>query len=123
MIFINEKENIKYSISNNFNPKFLTPISKNLTDKLNNNWDDYNEVYHCCKLIEKIKENENMKVDFHTLTKNDNYIGIALVTYGNIDFNIFFNTPLNIEEKENEILIFNYFHIYEYFIFIPYNVS
>ena len=52
-----------------------------------------------------------MKVDFHTLTKNDNYIGIALVTYGNIDFNIFFNTPLNIEEKENEILIFNYFHI------------
>ncbi len=111
MIFINKKENIKYFISNEFHPKFLTPISKNLTDKLNNHWDDYDEVFHCCNLIERIKKEENINIDFHVLTKDDVCVGIALASYSNIKLDIFFNSSINIKENLNDILIFNYFHI------------
>ncbi len=50
-------------------------------------------------------------MDFHVMMRDDKYLGIALVSRGSIDYNIFFKEPILISENKNEILIFNYFHI------------
>ncbi|MBP1970250.1 hypothetical protein J2Z83_002368 [Virgibacillus natechei] len=111
MEIIGTNNDINFAVTNQFDSKYLNPIILNLLYKANNDWDDYNELYHCCQLIENINRNNNMEVDYHVMIKDKNYIGIALVSRGSIDFNSFFKQPILVSENTNEILIFNYFHI------------
>lgn len=110
-IILGNMNGIDFGISSEFNGKYLAPIIKNLLYKAENEWDDYDEVYHCCKLIEKIKSSENMKMDFHIMKKDEKYLGIALVSSGILDYPLFFREPVQIDEEDQDVLIFNYFHI------------
>ncbi|MDS0527420.1 hypothetical protein NNC19_17150 [Clostridium sp. SHJSY1] len=107
MEIINNRNGIDFGISNEFKSEYLTPIIKNLLFKAENQWDDYNEVYHCCELIENVK----MNMDFHIMKKGEKYLGIALVSHGILDYKTFFNESIQINEDTKDILIFNYFHI------------
>ncbi|MBM7609783.1 hypothetical protein JOD29_003059 [Lysinibacillus composti] len=112
MEIIHKRNEITFGVATEFNSKYLTPIIKNLLYKAENEWDDYNEVYHCTNLIEKVKKNKDMKMDFHVMLKDGEYVGIALVTSGIIDYKTFFNESITLnDENKNDVLIFNYFHI------------
>lgn len=110
-ILLYKKDNMEFRVTDKFSSKMLTPIIKNLISKAENNWDDYNEVYHCCNLIESVKKNPKMKMDFHYLLLDDNIVGIALLTYGEIDKDLFFPSEFELLDKIEDIVIFNYFHI------------
>ena len=47
-------------------------LLQNLFYKVENQWDDYEEVYHCSKLIQEVKKNKNMNMDFHIMKKDEN---------------------------------------------------
>jgi hypothetical protein len=111
MEVLHNRNDISFGVANEFNSKYLTPIIQNLLFKVENEWDDYNEVYHCCNLIERVRNNKDMNMDFHLMVKDKQYIGIALVSRGNIDTKTFFKEPISLSENTNDILIFNYFHI------------
>lgn len=111
MKIINSINEIDFGISKEFQSQYLTPIIQNLLFKAENQWDDYDEVYHCNRLIQGVKKAKNMNMDFHIMKKNEKYLGIVLITGGSIDYSLFFKEQIDIEEKENEVLIFNYFHI------------
>jgi hypothetical protein len=108
---ISTTDGIDFGISKEFQSQYLTPIIQNLLYKAENQWDDYDEVYHCSKLIQGVKKNKDMNMDFHIMKKDEKYLGIALITSGKIDYSLFFKEQIDIEEKDNEVLIFNYFHI------------
>jgi len=109
-VLLNEN-GLDFGISDKFDSRYLVPIIKNLLSKAETNWDDYNEVYHCCKLIETVKADHRMSMDFHFLKNSEQYLGIALVTHGELNLELFFKKSFQIAEKVNDILIFNYFHI------------
>lgn len=111
MEIINSANGIDFGVSKEFQSQYLTPIIQNLLFKSENQWDDYDEVYHCNRLINWVKKNKDMNMDFHIMKKDEKYLGIALVTSGKIDYSLFFKEEIDIEEKDSEILIFNYFHI------------
>ncbi len=111
MEIIGTSNGIKFEITREFKSEYLAPIIQNLLYKAEHAWDDYNEVYHCCKLIENVKNNEKMKMDFHVMIKDEKCLGIALVSSGMIDYKLFFKEPIQIQEENKDILIFNYFHI------------
>ena len=111
MEIINSANGICFEVSKEFQSQYLTPIIQNLLFKAENQWDDYDEVYHCSRLIQGVKKNKDMNMDFHIMKKDEKYFGIALITSGKIDYSLFFKEQIDIEEKDNEVLIFNYFHI------------
>ncbi|MEH7124655.1 hypothetical protein V7127_15635 [Bacillus sp. JJ1773] len=111
MEVIHKINDISFGVATQFDSKYLTPIIQNLLLKAENEWDDYNEVYHCCQLIENVRKNKNMKIDFHVMMEDKNYLGIALVTSGIIDYKVFFKEPISISQNDKDVLIFNYFHI------------
>ena len=99
MEIIHKKNDIDFGVSTEFNSKYLTPIINNLLFKAENEWDDYNEVYHCSSLIENVRKSKYMNMDFHIMRKDEKYLGIALVTKGTIDYKTFFKEPIPINEK------------------------
>lgn len=111
MDVISKINGINFGVSTEFKSKYLTPIIQNLLLKSENEWDDYNEVYHCCKLIESLKSNADMNMDFHIMKKDEKYLGLILVSRGILDYKMFFKEPLQINEDDNQVLILNYFHI------------
>jgi hypothetical protein len=52
MKIINSINEIDFGISKEFQSQYLTPIIQNLLFKAENQWDDYDEVYHCNRLIQ-----------------------------------------------------------------------
>ncbi|NRZ12029.1 hypothetical protein [Clostridium beijerinckii] len=56
MKIISKTNGISFGVSSEFKSEYLAPIIQNLLFKAENEWDDYNEVYHCCKLIENVKK-------------------------------------------------------------------
>lgn len=111
MEIINEVNGISFGISKEFKSEYLTPIIQNLLFKVENVWDDYNEVYHCCQLIESVKNDNKMNMDFHIMMKDEKCLGICLITSGTINYKLFFKDSIDMAEEDEEILIFNYFHI------------
>lgn len=111
MEIISKINGIDFGVSSEFKSEYLTPIIQNLLFKAENEWDDYNEVYHCCKLIESVKNNKNMNMDFHIMKKDGKCLGVALISSGIFDYKIFFKEPIQINEEDKDVLIFNYFHI------------
>lgn len=105
-----EKE-LEFWVADTFSGKMLSPIIKNTLYKAENGWDDYDEVYYCCRLIENVKKNPDMTMDFHYITCGENVIGLGLISYGKIDTSLFFHTDFQPQEPLDKILIFNYFHV------------
>lgn len=108
---LHKEGDFQFLITNTFDGKMLIPIIKNLLHKAENEWDDYDEVYHCCHLIETVRKNQNMKMDFHILKKGEDNIGIGLVTHGIIDMPLFFSDTMRTLDAAENFLVFNYFHI------------
>ena len=106
------KENeLEFWVTDTFSGKMLTPIIKNVLDKAENAWDDYDEVYHCCHLIESVKRDPKMTMDFHYISRGQSIVGVGLVTHGLIDVPLFFPDTVQFSEPIERMLIFNYFHI------------
>lgn len=110
MEVLQEIDTVKFTLNKRFDYKLLAPIGDYVNWKMNNNqWDDYNELFHVSKLIENLKQDPEIWLDTHNIIQNNNVIGVLLIVGGNIK---------KIEGKydiENEMqsLILKYFHIIE----------
>lgn len=84
------KNQLEFGLTTTFKGQLLVPIVKNVLYKAETEWDDYDEVYHCTHLIERIRATGIMKIDFHFIRKNQQIIGVLLATYGDLDYRLFF---------------------------------
>lgn len=107
-----KKENeLGFWVTDTFSGKMLRPILMNTLYKAETAWDDYDEVFHCCQLIEAVRQNPKMTMEFHYITLKQQLVGIGLVSSGKIDKSLFFPAGFNPPEAMEKILLFNYFHI------------
>ncbi len=111
MEIIDRRAGFVFGVTAKFEGRFLTPIIENLLVKSRQDWDDYNEVYHCSKLIEKVKARPDITMDFHVLEHDHDCLGIALVSHGKIDSDVFFSDRNIIDERVDLTIVLNYFHI------------
>lgn len=109
MKVLREIDGIMFCVDSNFDVKYLEPILHNLSLKLKNNWDDYNELYHCCKLIESIRKNPNTWIDTHIIIKDERILGVTLIEGGQINLASYIALE-NFSFEENSVML-NYFHI------------
>lgn len=93
-----ENKGFNYSVTDTFESDMLVPIVKNLLSKLENEWDDYNEVFHCCRFIETVRNTPEMKMDFHFIRSGQQTVGVGLVTYGVIEMHAFFSDSFMVDE-------------------------
>jgi len=100
-----------FLVTDRFESHMLGPVIRNLLDKSENDWDDYNEVYHCCRLIETVRRQAGMNMDFHYIRKSHRTVGIGLITHGLINTRMFFPDTFSLADHPQQILVFNYFHI------------
>lgn len=112
MDYLLRKENeLEFRVTDTFCSKMLRSIFMNTLYKAETAWDDYDEAFHCCHLIEAVKKKPNITMEFHYIACDQRFVGIGLVSYGAIDNNLFFPAEFNPPEAVDKILIFNYFHI------------
>ncbi len=100
-----------FSAAQCFQTKFLCPVADNVKYKLEHGWDDYNELHHCCRLIHEFQQRPGLIMDFHTMTRNGEYLGLAIVSHGNVDREMYASSGIHFSEEQDAILLFNYFHI------------
>lgn len=102
---------LDFCVSDEFKSEYLAPIILNVLEKAENCWDDYNEAYRSCQLVENVKKDKNMHMDFHFIKKSGKCLGVVFFTSGKLNRALFFSKPIAIEEDIREILILNSFHI------------
>lgn len=91
-----------------FTSKLFLPIAKYVNWKLENNWDDYDELYHALKYIEEIKKTEGVWFEIHTIEKDDEIKGVLTIVGGAI------RKLEKLDGFENEkTILLKYFHIIE----------
>ena len=101
-----------FCVSREFQGIFLCPLADNLKDKLAGGaWDDYNELYHCCCLIHEYGARPGLLMDFHTMRIGQEHLGLAIMSHGNIDPDIYAASGIHFSEPLDRIVLFNYFHI------------
>lgn len=108
---LRQEEGREFWVSDRFEGRMLRPIAENLLDKAEKNWDDYDEVYHCCQLVEKAARDKSLSMEFYTLEQAGRVDGIGLMTRGAVDRPLFFPPHLPPQEDQEQVLVFNYFHI------------
>ncbi len=70
MKIIGTKDNdLKFILHTSFQSKLFSPIGRFINWKLENNWDDYNELYHAINYIEGIKRIEGIWYEIHIIEK------------------------------------------------------
>ncbi|WP_041139406.1 hypothetical protein [Beduini massiliensis] len=111
-MLLRKEEEYRFELHHTFKGEFLSPIIMNLNDKFVNHYDDYDEVYHCNQKIHQIMALPNVTLDFHVLYKNNQCIGIALITHGQVNSEKLLDQK-NLIESPQESIILNYYHIYE----------
>ena len=80
-----ERDTIRFYIDRTLDIKYLSPIQSYVQWKLErNNWDDYNELYHASRLIERLKTHPDIWFDTHVLLKDNSIIGVLLIVGGKI---------------------------------------
>lgn len=109
-MLLRKKEDLQFMLFDTFKGEFLSPLIDNLKIKFTNEYDDYNEVYHCNQLIHQLQELPNIHLDYHVLYKNNECVGLALICTGNLKSKYFFSKD-NVIEDTKEAIILNYFHI------------
>ena len=103
------RDKFKFYVTKEFKGEFLIPIIENLKVKYQNNFDDYDEVYHCNQLIHQLNQEPDISIDYHVMYLDEQYVGFVMVSSGKIDANKFFNQPL-FKTTESAVVL-NYFHI------------
>lgn len=108
---LSKNKEFRYCVADAFEGNMLTPIMKNMLYKAETEWDDYNEVYHCCQFIEAVRKNPFLNTDFHYVKKDKDTIGIGLMTYGEMNTLTSFPADFNLPGSTENVLAFNYFHV------------
>lgn len=105
-----KKDPLEFGVTTTFEGPLLAPVIKNVLLKVET-WDDYDEVWHCTRLIESVRKTRMMQMDFHFIRQDKQIIGLLLATSGDLDYKLFFQETAELESKTEEVVIFNYFHI------------
>lgn len=108
---LHREQGLAFFCSDTFDGSMLLPILRNLTAKAAQEWDDYDELYHCTHLIEAARRDPSLHMDFHTMRRDSQVAGIGLMTHGAIRQPLFFPPHLLPQEPQVGLLVFNYFHI------------
>ena len=93
-----------FVVSDVFKGEYLNALIDNLKVKYQNNFDDYNEVYHCNELIHKLQKDPDIKVEYHLMYKDKQCLGIAMISSGKIDSIKFFDQEF-FKTNDNERFI------------------
>lgn len=101
----------EFWVSDRFEGEMLSPVILNLLDKAQKGWDDYDEVYHCMQLIEQMRANPEQQMDFHTLCRCGQTVGLCLVTRGKDIPQTFLKREVQDGIPAEKRLMFHYFHI------------
>jgi len=106
------KDDLQFCVSDSFESRFLLSLVENLKEKLlNDTWDDYNEIYHCCRIIHEFSRTPGLTMDFHTLRRGESLLGMVIITHGSIAPDIYAQHGLHISDPIHEVALLNYFHI------------
>lgn len=108
---LHENNEFRYCITDTFEGNMLVPIMKNMLHKAENDWDDYNEMHHCCRFIESVRKNTSVKMDFHYVKRGKDTIGVGFMTYGEISTLTSFPADFTLPSPTENVLVFNYFHV------------
>ena len=101
---------LEYRVSDQFHSEMLIPVMENLLLKARSGWDDYDEVYHCSRLIHAAERRPNLHMLFHTLRRDCRVAGLCLATRGAVDDPLFF-PPGCAPVRPGRAAVLNYFHI------------
>ncbi|MEM7511021.1 MAG: hypothetical protein AAF388_08825 [Bacteroidota bacterium] len=106
MKIIGTREDIQFVLHNTFEPKLYLPVGAYVNWKLENEWDDYNELFHAIKYIESLKETEGVWYEIHNLEKNHEVRGVLTIVGGELD-------KLGIDHNldTSTTLLLKYFHL------------
>ncbi|UII27457.1 hypothetical protein LVD15_03225 [Fulvivirga maritima] len=96
-----------FIIYKSFDSRLFSPIGKYVNWKLENSWDDYNELYHAINYIESLKKLEGICCEIHTIEKDGDIKGVLTIVGGAID-----KLGVNHGDFKKTILL-KYFHIIE----------
>lgn len=106
------KNDLEFCFSDSFEGRFLLSLLENMKEKiLSSAWDDYDEVHHCCKIIHDFGQQPGVVMDFHTLRRADEQLGMVMMTHGAIDPHIYSCSGLSISDPVDQVLLLSYFHI------------
>lgn len=95
-----------FNLHRQFHTHLLRPVGEYVNWKLAHEWDDYNELYHAIKYIERIKKQEGVWFETHTMEKNKILTGVLLIVGGRLtQFEDIVTYP------QDKTLILKYFHI------------
>ncbi|SNS17113.1 hypothetical protein SAMN05446037_100596 [Anaerovirgula multivorans] len=109
MKLLKKIDGYEFIVEKGFHIRYLEPILQNMLWKIRNDWDDYNELFHCCCLMESICRTLDTWIDTHFIKKNESIVGVVLIEGGKIDFNKYLKINGNLQKGNNAML--NYFHI------------
>ena len=69
------KNDLEFCFNDAFEARFLLSLLENMKEKvLNEAWDDYDELHHCCKIIHDFSHQKGVVMDFHTLRRGTEQI-------------------------------------------------
>ena len=98
--------NTSFKLYTSFESRLFVPIGTYVNWKLNNTWDDYNELYHAIKYIEKIHKIDGIWYEIHTIERENEIKGVVTIVGGALN-----KIESNIDESNT--LLLKYFHIIE----------
>lgn len=110
-MLLRKEQEYRFELHHTFKGEFLSPLIMNLNEKYIHEYDDYDEVYHCNQKIHQILSLPNVTLDFHVLYKGQQCIGIALISHGKLDSEVFLDQK-GVIPSPQEAIVLNYFHIY-----------
>ncbi len=103
-----KKNDIDFVVYRSFQSRLFSPIGKYVNWKLENQWDDYNELYHSVSYIKSLKDIDGVWYEIHTMERNKQIKGVLTIVGGNIE-------KLGIENSIDvkKTILLKYFHIVE----------
>lgn len=108
---LHQEGTLEFLVSDTFDAAMLSPIIQNLLVKAEHGWDDYDEVFHCCQLVEAVRREDSLHMEFHTLRRDGRVVGVGLMTGGQVASPLFFPAHLVPPEHLERLWMFNYFHV------------
>lgn len=108
MNIIGRNNNLKFYLHKSFKSQLFLPISYYISWKLENDWDDYNELYHAINYINNIKNEKDIWFDIPTIQRDNKIIGVLTIVGGKIE-----NLGIQYDKDTDNTLLLKYFHIVE----------
>ncbi len=98
---------LRFCLSDEFKMEYLEPVGKYVNWKLQNGWDDYNELYHATEYFTKAMANKNVWIHSHLMMNKSDLACVALIVGGNLKS---VENRIEIQNEEKSLLL-KYFHI------------